>query len=130
MKVPAILACLVWLCLPSLADDLEEIKLYGGYQFTRLDSHAAQDALNLQNAINPTFPLLKFGNYQNLNGWNAGLDESAFAKWFSIVADVSGSYGTNNVNLGTVGNVSSRARTRLRLFSLTAGAAIHAKTQS
>jgi hypothetical protein len=86
---------IVLVCL-SIASDAQvtgssgfhEVKVYGGYQFTQLDTHATQDEINLQHALDPTFPLLNFGNHQNLSGWNFGVEEDTYTKWFGIVADV------------------------------------------
>ncbi len=98
-----------------------EVKVYGGYQYTQLDTHAVQDEFNLQHVLDPAFPLLNFGNHQNLSGWNVGVEEDTYAKWFGIVVDLGGGYGTNNLNLGTAGIVSLDARTRLRMYTITVG---------
>jgi hypothetical protein len=66
---------------------MDEGKVYGGYQYTAIDTHAIQDTLNLQHVIDPTFPLLNFGNHQNLHGWNFGAQED-IAKWFGVVVDL------------------------------------------
>lgn len=104
----------------SPPDSFDQWKVYGGYQYTQLDTHAVQDALNLQHAIDPTFPLVSFGNHQNLNGWNFGLQED-ITKWFGVVVDVGGGFGTNNINAGTVGAVTTDVRTKLRLYTFTGG---------
>ncbi len=101
--------------------DFDEVKIYGGYQYVSLDTHAVQDALNLQHVIDPTFPLLNFGSRQNLNGWNFGAEEDTLAKWFGVVVDVGGGYGTSRVNLGSSAGVTSILRTKLRLYTFTAG---------
>ena len=101
--------------------DFDEFKIYGGYQYVSLDTHAVQDALNLEHVVDPTFPLLNFGNHQSLNGWNFGAEEDTLAKWFGVVVDVGGAYGTNNVDLGTAGGISSKMRTKLRFYTFTVG---------
>ena len=126
MKVLCVATLLSMCACSSVAQvtgtsDFHELKVYGGYQYTQLDTHAVQDALNLEHAIDPAFPLLDFGNHQNLNGWNFGLQEDAFAKWFGVVVDVGGGYGTNNLDLGTVGAINTKARTRLRMYTFTIG---------
>jgi opacity protein-like surface antigen len=100
---------------------IDQVKIYGGYQYTSLDTHAVQDALNLQHTLDPTFPLLNFGSHQNMHGWNFGGEEDTLAPWFGVVVDVSGTYGENNINLGTVAGVTTKTRTKLRLYTFTAG---------
>jgi Outer membrane protein beta-barrel domain len=118
-----VLLCLTYVCAAqsNSNDNFEEVKIYGGYQYTRLDTHAVQDALNLQHALDPTFPLLNFGSHQSLYGWNFGGEEDTLAKWFGVVVDVSGTYGTNNVNLGSVAGISTKLRTKLRFYTFTGG---------
>ncbi|MCU1271585.1 MAG: hypothetical protein JWN74_2879 [Acidobacteriaceae bacterium] len=126
MKQICALMVLVSLSIVSAAQitgssDFHELKVYGGYQYTQLDTHAAQDQLNLQHALDPTFPLLNFGNHKNLSGWNLGVEEDTYAKWFGLVVDIGGGYGTNKLNLGTTGSVSVQARTRMRMYTATIG---------
>ncbi|HEV2699778.1 MAG TPA: outer membrane beta-barrel protein, partial [Terriglobales bacterium] len=47
--------------------------------------------------------------------------EDALAKWFGVVVDVGGGYGTNNIDLGTLGGINAKARTKLRIYSFTVG---------
>jgi len=108
-------------CAAQTPSTFEQVKAYGGYEFTHLDTHAVQDVFNLQHVIDPTFPQFNFGNYQNLHGWNFGVEEDTLAKWFGVVVDVSGSYGTNSIDLGTVSGVSSKMRTKLRTYTFTGG---------
>ena len=115
------LACGLSLAQSSSKADFDEFKIYGGYEFVSLDTHAVQDALNLEHVIDPTFPLLNFGNRQNLSGWNFGAEEDTLAKWFGVVVDVGGVYGTNHLDLGTSGGISSRMRTKLRLYTFMGG---------
>src|SRR5436305_15119957 len=96
------LTCVLSVGQASPAASFDQWKVYGGYQYTKLDTHAVQDALNLQHAIDPTVPLLNFGNHQDLSGWNFGVQED-ITKWFGVVVDVGSGYGTNKINVGTVG---------------------------
>jgi len=84
----------------SLAQDFDHWSFYGAYQYSRVDSHAAQDALNREHALNPSFPALTFGQHLNFNGWDGGLQEDV-VNWFGVVIDVSGSYGHNRIQVGT-----------------------------
>lgn len=125
-NISAFAAFLCLTCVFSVAqsksvDDFDQVKIYGGYQYTQLDTHAVQDQLNLQHALDPAFPLLNFGSHQNMHGWNFGGEEDTLAPWFGVVVDVSGSYGENNIDLGTVGSVTTNARTKLRFYTFTGG---------
>jgi hypothetical protein len=124
MRVLLALIAMLYFCMAPLSaqnTQFDQWKIYGGYQYTHLDTHAVQDTLNLQHVIDPSFPLMNFGNYQNLNGWNFGAEEDTLAKWFGVVIDVGGGFATNRINLGSSGGVTSIARTRLRLYTFTAG---------
>src|SRR6185369_17444962 len=66
------------------------------------------------------FPLINFGDHQDLGGWNFGVQED-ITKWFGVVVDVGSGYGTNNINAGTVGAVTVDVRTKLRLYTFTGG---------
>ena len=121
LTVVVCLTCAVGAAQSSSNADFHEVKIYGGYQYTRLDTHAVQDALNLQHALDPTFPLLNFGSHQSLHGWNFGAEEDTLAPWFGVVVDVSGSYGTNNIDLGSVAGITTKTRTRLRFYTFTGG---------
>ena len=92
------ISCLTCVGQASPPENFDQWKVYGGYQYTRLDTHAVQDAFKLQHALDPTFPLVNFGDRQNLNGWNFGMQED-ITKWFGVVVDVGGGFGTNNINL-------------------------------
>lgn len=119
-----VLAIVAMLCLTcsfnaaqiNQGGQLNEWKIYGGYQYTALDSHSVQDALNLEHLIDPNFPSLDFGNRQNLNGWNFGVQEDV-TKWFGVVVDVSGSYGQKRLLVSSVGGVDISTRTKMRVFS-------------
>lgn len=99
---------------------VNEWKVYGGYQYTALDSHSVQDALNLEHLINPTFPLLNFGNRQNLNGWNFGIQED-ITRWFGVVVDVGSGYAEKRLLLSSNGGVNLSSRTKMTFYTLTGG---------
>lgn len=98
----------------------DEWKIYGGYQFLSADTHAVQDALNLAHVVDPTFPLLHFGNRQNMNGWDFGVQED-ITKWFGVVVDGGGSYSERRVLLSSSGGVNTTWRSRLRGYTVTVG---------
>lgn len=50
------LACVLSAAQSSSNAEFDEVKFYGGYQYTRLDSHAVQDVLNLQHALDLRSP--------------------------------------------------------------------------
>lgn len=121
MHKPALLLLLVLVsatCAFSQVTPAGEI--YGGYQYTRLDTHAVQDALNLEHALDPTFPLINFGAHQRQDGWNFGLQEN-MNDWFGGVVDVSGNYGTKNIKILSSGGVTVSTRTRLRSYTFMGG---------
>ena len=95
-------------------------EIYGGYQYTRIDTHAVQDYLNLQHVLDPTFPLVNFGDHQRQDGWNFGVQEN-MNSWFGGVIDVSGNYGTKYVLVDNSGGVSTSTRTRLRSYTFMGG---------
>lgn len=97
-----------------------EWKIYGGYQFTSADSHGVQDALNLEHTIDPAFPLLHFGNRQNMNGWDFGMQEDV-TKWFGVVLDGGGAYSERRILLNSSGGVNTSTRSRLRLYTVMVG---------
>lgn len=94
-------------------------EIYGGYQYTRLDTGAAQDALNLA-ALEAGVPPPDFGRHQNLNGWSFGLQEN-YTGWFGGVVDVSGGYHTNKNISVTTGNVTTTLRVRVHSYTFTGG---------
>jgi opacity protein-like surface antigen len=102
------------------AQDTSSWRIYGGYQYARIDTHAVQDALNLLHVLDPTVPQLDFGAHQNLSGWDFGVEEN-MNHWLGGVVDASGSYGTKSVNLGSVSGVSVSSRTKMRVYTLMAG---------
>jgi hypothetical protein len=95
-------------------------ELYGGYQYTRIDTHAIQDLFNLEHALDPSVPLVNFGAHQGLNGWNFGGQENTNS-WFGGVVDVSGSYGTKYFDTVSAGGISVSLRTRFHSYSFMAG---------
>jgi hypothetical protein len=104
----------------SYNSNLNEWKLYGGYQYVALDSHSVQDALNLEHVIDPAFPLLNFGDHQHLNGWNFGI-QNDITKWFGVVVDVGGSYGETRLLVDSGGGVNLSTRTKMSFFTFTGG---------
>jgi opacity protein-like surface antigen len=117
----ALAALLCLSCVLSAAQtNFDEWKIYGGYQYTSLDTHAVQDALNLQHALDPTFPLLNFGRHQGLNGWDVGGEEDV-VKWFGLVIDISGTYGSNNLPLSSASTIATELRTKMQLYTFTGG---------
>jgi hypothetical protein len=116
-----VLVCLASGQLMGQSSNFDEWKIYGGYQLTHLDTHAAQDVFNLNHVLDPSFPALHFGNYQNLNGWNFGLEEDTFASWFGVIVDSAGGFATNRIDLGSSSGLTDTLRTRLRLYTLVAG---------
>lgn len=98
----------------------DEWKIYGGYQFTSADTHGVQDALNLEHAIDPAFPLLHFGNRQSMNGWDFGMQED-ITKWFGVVVDGGAGYSERRILLSSISGVNTSTRTRLRAYTVMAG---------
>jgi opacity protein-like surface antigen len=72
-------------------------ELYGGYQFTRIDTGAVQDAVNLITTTEAVAPI-DVGRRLNMNGWNVSLAENK-ASWWGGVIDFSGSYKSKNIDL-------------------------------
>ena len=119
-KVGMLLVTILVTCVVSNAQDYPHWQIYGGYQYSPIDTHAVQDIYNLDHTLNPTTPLFNFGSRQDLSGWNFGGQENANS-WFGFVIDISGNYGTNNINLVTVDGVSIVARTKLRAYTFMGG---------
>lgn len=104
-------------------------EVYGGYQYSRIDTGFIQDQFDLLHAENPAvIPPLNFGTHQNLNGWNFGGQENVNS-WFGGVVDVSGTYGTKNIDVTSIeGNmglpttgITYLDRTRIHFFTFMAG---------
>jgi hypothetical protein len=94
-------------------------QFYGGYQYTRVDTGAVQDALNLD-ALQAGVPPFTFGRHQNLNGWSFGGQEN-FNSWFGGIVDVSGGYYTNKNLSVTSGGVNTTERVRLHSYTFMTG---------
>jgi hypothetical protein len=114
------LACSIAPAQTKPGVQLNEWKLYGGYQYVSADTHSIQEALNLEHAIDPEFPALKFGNRQNLNGWNFGIQED-ITKWFGVVVDVGGSYGERRILLLASDGINTSSRTRMQAYTFMGG---------
>jgi hypothetical protein len=97
-----LLIVLSLLTVPALAQNTNTPwwELYGGYQYARADTGAAQDAVNLITGSNG-LPHVDFGRHQNLSGWNVSLQENK-ASWWGGVVDFSGSYQNKDVDLTQV----------------------------
>jgi hypothetical protein len=95
--VVLVLAALVFATCAS-AQETPAGEIYGGYQYTRIDTHAVQDIFNLEHDLDPTIPLVNFGANQRQDGWNFGVQEN-MNDWFGGVVDVSGNYGTKNLKV-------------------------------
>ena len=114
------IACVFTTAQNSSIVTMDQWKVYAGYQYTALDSHALQEALNLEHQIDPSFPLIHFGNRQNLNGWNFGVQED-ITKWFGVVIDAGGGYTERRILVSSIGGVNVSTRTREALYSFTGG---------
>jgi hypothetical protein len=110
MKNVCIFSAMIFLtCAACLAQEHSERKLYGGYNFIRIDTKEIQNAINAKNAVDSSFPFVDFDSYQNLQGWNFGFQED-IKGWVSGVFDISGNYLTKRENSGT--SVSTRTKAR------------------
>src|SRR5437868_5163401 len=94
-------------------------QVYGGYQYTRLDTGAEQDALNLF-TLEQGIPAINVGRHQSLNGWSFGAQEN-LNSWFGGIVDVSGSYYTKKVLVATSGGNTAKLRYRLHSYTFMAG---------
>jgi len=95
-------------------------EIYGGDQYTRIDTHAVQDFFNLERVLDPTLPLVNFGAHQTQHGWNFGVQEN-MNNWFGGVVDVSGNYGTKRLTVLSSGGVTVTTRTKLRSYTFMGG---------
>jgi opacity protein-like surface antigen len=115
------LALLMACAAPAAAQDYKGWRVYGGYQYSRIDTHQLQSQLDLEHSIFPTaFPAVNFGNNANLNGWNAGLEQDG-NRWFSVVVDASGGYETRTITISSSSSGKLVTKTRLRDYTLTGG---------
>jgi hypothetical protein len=94
-------------------------QVYGGYQYTRLDTSAVQDEINLA-ALEAGVPTINVGRHQKLNGWSFGAQEN-LNSWFGGVVDVSGTYYTKSVLLQQSGGIKATLRYRLHSYTFMAG---------
>lgn len=116
----AVLAVLFLGCVSVAAQDNGQWRVYGGYQFERVDTTATQTFLNATHAFNPAIPAINYGTRQNLNGWDAGVEQDG--KWgIGAIIDFSGGYETKNVTISSAGGVTDTGRTRARLYTFTGG---------
>src|SRR5438132_12797489 len=75
---------LILASLTAFAQNVAPVgQVYGGYQYTRLDTSAVQDEINLA-ALEAGVPTIKVGRHQNLNGWSFGGQEN-LNSWFGGV---------------------------------------------
>lgn len=107
-------------CMCAQETETPAGEIYGGYQYTRIDTHAVQDFFNLQHVLDPTIPLVNFGSHQTQHGWNFGVQEN-MNNWFGGVVDVSGNYGTKSLTILSSGGVTVKTRTRLRSYTFMGG---------
>ncbi len=70
------------LALPLIAQaqDSPRTEIFGGYSYLRLDDDLNDD--------------------QDLNGWNASVNQTIFKKWLAFKADFSGHYGDSSIIFG------------------------------
>jgi opacity protein-like surface antigen len=94
-------------------------QFFGGYQYTRLDTGAVQDAINLFVLANGS-PAVDFGRHQNLNGWSVGGQEN-INNWFGVAVDLSGTYDTKKLLLAQSGSFNEALRSRLHLYTFMTG---------
>lgn len=119
MKIRLLLLSLILGAGTAVAQNTPRWELYGGYQYTRLDTATAQNELN-------TFtqqlgvPPVSLGSKINLQGWNASLQESTNS-WFGGVVDFSGNYVTKDNLAAQFPGFTNTLRTRIRFYTFTAG---------
>jgi opacity protein-like surface antigen len=107
---------LVTLCsisVLSLAQDRPRFEFFGGYQYSSLDIHDAQNALN-QLTTAQGLPRLSLGNRMSANGWDMSLQENP-SKSFGLVFDISGAYTKKDVNLAPLVTLPAGATAVMRL---------------
>ena len=91
------LAGLLVISLCSYAQDAPHWELFGGAQYSRLDIHDTQNALNLL-ALETGTPAINVGTHLNGAGWNISLQENPNS-WFGLVFDIGGAYAKQDVNV-------------------------------
>ena len=118
--VSAVLAFLFLACVSASAQDNFEWRIYGGYQYSRVDTTSTQTFLNATHLFNPAIPAINYGTRQNLNGWDVGIEQDG--RWgIGAVVDFSGGYESKTQTISSVGGVTNTARTRLHMYTATAG---------
>jgi opacity protein-like surface antigen len=103
-------------------------QIYGGFQYTRLDTASVQDAVDLA-ALQAGVPTINFGRHQSLYGWCFGGQQN-LNSWFGGIVDVSGTYLTKRVLLSQSGGVNATLRARLHSYTLMAGPQITLRRSS
>src|SRR5579863_860170 len=84
-------------CAFSQTTTTPDWEIQGGYQFTRLDISAVQNAAN-QGTAALGIPPVSVGNTLNMNGFDLSVQENG-NNWFSFLADFSGSYAKKSFDL-------------------------------
>ena len=92
-------------------------EVYGGYQYTRMGAGFVQDEYNVATQGTPAISVNK---QQSLNGWNAG-GQVNVARWFSVVADFGGAYGTRSASFTATGISGGSVRTKASQYTLMGG---------
>jgi opacity protein-like surface antigen len=120
LKVLWLAVTLVLTSLTAFAQNAAPVaQVYGGFQYTRLDTSAVQDEINLA-ALEAGVPTINVGRHQNLYGWTFGGQEN-LNSWFGGVFDVSGTYYTKSVLLQQSAGIKATLRYRLHSYTLMAG---------
>jgi hypothetical protein len=115
------LALLLASAVSVAAQNYKEWRVYGGYQYSRTDTHWLQSGLDNEHAFFPTlFPAINFGTNASLNGWNAGIEQDG-NRWFGVVVDASGGYETKTITLSTSSSGNLISKTRVRDYTLAGG---------
>jgi opacity protein-like surface antigen len=94
-------------------------QIYGGFQYTRLDTASVQNVVDLA-ALQAGVPTINFGRHQNLYGWCFGGQQNLNG-WFGGIVDVGGTYLTRKVLLSQSGGVNTTLRAILHSYTLMAG---------
>lgn len=120
MKIAAILLSLIFGAVSvAAAQDNPQWELFGGYQYTRLNTGNAQNELNLA-AQTLGIPPLTLGSNLNLSGWDSSLQENS-NHWAGGVLDFSGNYVTRNLSLFQLPGSTGTLRDRIRFYTFMGG---------
>ena len=119
MKTRLVLLSLILLVTAAAAQDNPQWELFGGYQFTRLNTLSAQDQLNVATQL-LALPAISIGSHVNMSGWNTSLQENR-NRWLGGVLDFSGNYVTENVVLLKIPGATDSLRDRIRFYTFMAG---------